>query len=412
MQTHCLAYGNAFAYIVRDNYALPVELLILDPTATYVDTSTGLPIIKTTLNNQPFALLPEDCLHIQNLGDGIQGYNTLHLGRDTLGLGLALQKHGAYYFKNNAQPKLIVELPPTIKGLEKVQEFRNAWYRAHASVDNAFKPAFVPQGTKTTSVSINNDEGQFNQSREFDLLASANLFGASHAKLGSKQNTSYGSLEQDDKNFLADCVEHHLVNWEQEAEAKLLSEQEKTGQLRYIEFERKKLISTDIKTEIELLGYQYQNGMISWEEMRQKMNMTTEKDEDQTWQHPSNIVIEGEEPPAPPPMAAPQPPEAQPQGEDGEEEPAPAEDVARKLTTNTVARLLTRISKAVSEGQTDLAKHHDVMVDNLAVFRRGKEIAEKLLATMQQELDHVLPEQRQAVLDRYTTQAIVEELWK
>jgi HK97 family phage portal protein len=406
MQLYCLLYGNAWAYIVRDAYALPVELLILDPTATYIDTSTGLPLIRTNLNDKPFTLATEDCLHIQNIGDGVEGYNTLQLGRDALGLGLSLQRHAAYYFANNAQPKLIVELPPTIKGLEKVTEFRNAWYRSHANVENTFKPAFVPTGTKTTTVAINNDEGQFNQSREFDLISSANLFGSSHSKIGSAQNTSYGSLEQDDKNFLADSIEHHLINWEEECQTKLLTEQEKEEESHYIEFERKKLISTDIKTEIELLGYQFQNGMISWQEMRQKLNMTTDKSEDETWQHPSNIVIEGEEPePQPMPQMLPQAPAEEPVEEE-------AEEVARKLTEQTVSRLLKRISKAVSEGQTDLTKHRDIVIENMSAFKKGKEIAERMLDNMQHELSATLPEQHQAVLARYTTEQIVEELWK
>jgi len=415
-----LVYDNAYSYIIRDAYGTPTEFLILNPQSTWVDTTTGEPIYKTTINGTIYGLPAEDVFHWRDFGgDGLVGDELIQIARDALGLSLALQQYAATYFKNNCAGRIYIELPPVVKDNQKLQQFVKEWMAAYGGLVNAHKDRFVPSGSKVNETGANAEDAQLVQSREADIIAVSQLFNIPPHKLGARVQTSYSSLEVESQAFLSDCLDPLFCSFEQEAEAKLLTEYEKRTGSRYIEFDRESLLTPDSKTKIELLVTELNNGLLSWEEARQKLNLPTDRDEKQEWRRPANIAVAGEDPPQQQPPQQPEP-QQQPQ-----QEPQPQrsdagivdnvnnnpDERAKTLTRQALSRLLNRVRKSVEGGKLTLTDHREIFVDHLGVWPNAERFTDKLLNRMQEEIANVLPEQYEQVWQRYSADQLSEELW-
>lgn len=427
MIQHCLIHGNAYSAIMRNEFGNPQELIPLDPEVTYPIRENGRIFYITRLdNNQSLKIAFSDCLHFKGLaaGTGLVGWSLLDVMRDAIGHGIALQRYGSHFFKNGAKPGVIIELPPKYGDLEKspdkLEAFRKMWGNVHEGLSNSHRPALVAQGTKITEIGGNNEQGQYLQSREHDLIMMADILCIPPHKVGAAISTSHNSLIEQNQAFLTDCLNYWLTMMEQECEKKLLTERQKLQDSHFIEFERKALMSVLVETNIDLIIAQYNNGLLSWKECRNLMNRSVDKPLEDGWRRPQNIAVEGEEPPAPP--VAPQPPQEGPQddqqpvdeAEDETDDQKPevkARSVAQGLAKLTMDRLITRMIKAVESGKLDLTQHRSVFLESLEPFERATEFTDKLLCDLNAELEAVLPEQRKAVLDSIDTQKLVEELW-
>jgi len=389
--SNALIYGNAYAYIVRNEFATPQSLLLLDSRSTTVETTRDGDIIcKTSIDNKTFAIPHSDILHIKGLSlNGISGLPLLDILSNAYGYGLSVQRYAAGYFRNNGKPSIAIELPGHLKDAEKIKEFARLWSEQHNS-GNPYSPAFLANGTKIHPYSSSNDAGQLIENLEHDIQLVANCIGVPATKLGSKQNTSYSSLESETQAFLSD-IDCWLVQFEQECFIKLLSESSKINNTHYIEFERRYLIKIDQKTESDILIAEYNNGIKSFEEMRASINSNIDKDNKQEWRRPNNIVNESEEmkalqdqvtkqaeqikatPPPAPPAAQEEPPKAAP------EERSKLE----RMAILSLDRLLTRAAKS-----KDLESNRSIFVQSLSPFENAAEFTDELFEKISTAEDH------------------------
>lgn len=402
---HALLWGNAYAYIERDANGDPQSLMILDPDQTTLNSDNGYFWYSTVMNDTDWRLPIADVLHIKGLSpDGLLGWYTVQLLKHSIGLGLALQEYGARFFKNNARPSVVVILPPGKGNKNHIKDFKEQWAVVHQGLTQAHGIAAMANGTDVKTFGGSNEEGQWIESREFDLIAVANALNLNANKLGAAINSSYNSLEMDGLSYLGDTLDPWFAQWEAECDVKLLREREKDDDSHYFEFNRKALIQTDAKTEDDILTNKLNNGGISWEEYRRITNSPTYKDPNQEWRRPANIVTNQD--PQPQPQEQPQ----QPQPE--QQQPNEAQQKLEAQTKKIVGKLFVRMAKAVEGGKTDLSQHRDIIIDHLSVWPQVEQWTDNLIMQLQGELDNVLPEQRQTVFDRADLTKLVEELWK
>jgi len=299
MQAHALIHGNAYAYIVRDNSGDVMELLPLLPECTYIDNrDRGSYVYRTRLNNVDYIIQPEDMLHIKGLShDGIIGYSVIDTLREVMGFGIALQRYGNIFFRNNAAPKIVIKFPlgKGLKTQEAVERLRQSWARVHGGLDNAHKPAILEDGTDVTSFGISNKDVEFMESRKFSLLDLANVFGMPAHKLGDQTKTSYASLEQENQSFLDDTMDPWFVTWEHECMAKLLRVNERLRESRYIEFKRQALVRADFAQRTQAYHNLLLDGVVSRDEVRRWENMNPIPDgEGKKFYTPLNVAVDGE----------------------------------------------------------------------------------------------------------------------
>lgn len=272
LQAHALMYGNGYAYIFRDRVGRPVEILPLDPTATFPVRENGELLYVTQYRyagrEERRKLPPGDVFHLAGLGfDGLIGYNVITVARNVIGLSLGMRSYTSRFFSNNACPGVVLEFPGTVTK-QQHDVLRKVWEEMHRGIDRAHRVAVIGGGGKVSRISVEADKAQLVQARQHSVREIANILGVPAYKLGDPEHRTFSSTEQADKDYLAEALDPWMVAWESEAWSKLLTEEEKSADEYFFEFQRAALIRVDHRSETESLIAEVNNGLLSVDEAR------------------------------------------------------------------------------------------------------------------------------------------------
>lgn len=297
LQGHALGHGNGYGYIYRirggARDAQPREIVILDPARTRPVRRDGrLWYVHTLVSGEERWLPAEDVIHIRGYGyDGLQGYSIFAKARESIGHGLATRKYGNLFFKNSAEARVVLEHPGSLS-VKAMENLKASWNAMHQGLENSHKTAVLEQGMKANRISLSPQDAQLVESQKFSVRAIANWFGLPPHKLGDDAKSSYSSIEQENQSLLDDCIDPWLVVWEQECEAKLLTEEEKANDTHFVEFNRKALVRADLNARGAY--YAKATGGLPWmvaDDVRAAENMNPLPDEvGQQYIVPQNIA--------------------------------------------------------------------------------------------------------------------------
>lgn len=187
-----LTDGNAYVLTPRDAMGIPVDLIVLDPTAVEVSRKGG----KLGYKVGDVDLDPVfDVMHIpgMRMPGSLKGLSPIAYARETIGLGLSAQRFGAAFFDNGALPGAVIEAPNDMKQ-DAVDRFKAMWNDRHAGVGNAHKIGVLTQGATLNKVSIAPNDAQFLETRQFQVPDIARIFGVPpHLIADASNSTSWGS---------------------------------------------------------------------------------------------------------------------------------------------------------------------------------------------------------------------------
>jgi len=222
---HAIGWGGGFAEIVRSN-GRPVALWPLDPKRVRIDRdSTKQVIYRVQPAEGGEVVLPaRDVLHIHGLGfDGLTGYSVAKLARESIGLGLALEKSGAALFGNGSLPGGVLEHPGP-KGLSAnaMANMREGWEKIHKGTEKSHRIAILQEGTKYQSIAVPNKDAQWIEARKFMVCELARWLRIPPHKLGDLERATFSNIEQQSIEYVTDCLMPWLKRWEHEIARKLL----------------------------------------------------------------------------------------------------------------------------------------------------------------------------------------------
>lgn len=309
LTAHALLRGNGYAAIQRNNRMEPVEMLILNPSATYPVMFNGELYYVTTIDGDEIKLMARDVFHIRGLSsDGLTGYDIVSLMADALGVGMAAQKFGAKFFGQGSNMSGLMMVPGHFSE-EKVRNTRAAWDSMYAGITNSHKVALLQDGVKFQQMTIAPEQAQFLQTRQYEVRATvANIIGCPSHKLGDDTKTSYSSLEAENQSYLDECLDRWLKKWEMECCLKLLSATQKANDTHFIEFNRKALLRMSANDRANYYSRLQEHGNLTVNDVLRSENMPTIGEKGDRRYRPANLVEIGEEsdevqqqaPPAPP----------------------------------------------------------------------------------------------------------------
>ena len=292
---HALLHGNGFAWIIRDSVGRPDELLILNPEHTGISLDGGNLLYFTRIGQDEIKkILPENIIHLKGLShDGLIGYSVIDALREAFGIGIAAQRYGSIWFRNNGSPGPFILKFPGRMDQPQIDQLREQWDKLHSGIDNSHRWALIANGGSVENFKIDNNTAQFLQTREFEVACGiASIFGVPASKLGIKINTSYGSLEQEEKAFLNDCLDDWLTMIEEEVETKLLKQSQLVRDSHYIEFDRRSLEQADTKQHADTLIALVNGGLLTENEARAELNRPAVSGGDgDRMRVPSNLVF-------------------------------------------------------------------------------------------------------------------------
>lgn len=296
LMLHVLSEGNGYAYIDRDGAGRPLELIPLQPYRTYpVRTKGKMWYITELVTGEPRKIAPQDMLHIKGLSfDGLVGYNVIQKARESLGLGMAFDSFGSIIFRNGSSPGVVLKHPGRLSP-EARKNLRESWERMHAGLENSHKTAILEEGMDASKLGMSAKDAQLLDERKFQVREVALWFGIPPHKLGAEISTSYGSLEQENQDYLDSAIDPWLVNWEQECDSKLLSERQKQRDSHVIEFDRRALIRANMSERSAFYHNALADGWLNRDEVRAEEGFNPLPDgEGKTFYVPLNMGATGE----------------------------------------------------------------------------------------------------------------------
>jgi HK97 family phage portal protein len=249
VQAHRMLWGNGYVEIQRDGGDRPVALWPRNPArmklrrasanmvirgelvkqgGLFYATTEGMetaPIDSEEAQNEGHAsereILPADVLHMPGLAlDGRIGQDVIQLARNAVGLALATERFGGKFFGNGALGYGIFKIPGNLAP-EDFEAFKREVQEAWGG-ENVNRPLVLQGGEEYQSTSTKPNEGQFLESRMFQITEICRVMGnVPPHMVGVTEKTSRANVEQIGQEFLTFALRPDLVCWTQEIDRKL-----------------------------------------------------------------------------------------------------------------------------------------------------------------------------------------------
>lgn len=192
-----------------------------------------------------------EILHFPGFGfDGIKSMSVIsYAARAAVGNALAMDEYSGKFFGNGAHPSIILSSEKTMTP-EQITALQAAFVAKHSGMDNAHRiPLVLTEGLTAKEISINAQDAQLLEARQFQVIDIARAFGVPPHMIGeTSASTSWGSgIESMSRGFVTYTLQPHLVRIEQELNRKLFPRD--TG--RFLQFDRDALIEGDSKAQAE-----------------------------------------------------------------------------------------------------------------------------------------------------------------
>lgn len=165
----------------------------------------------------------DDMIHIPNVGwDGKRGLSTVRSGAQAMGLALGAEKSARQLFTRGMVSEIALSYPA--KMAEETQAaLRDYIERKYTGAENHHTPLILTEGGEAKTISMNPEDAQLIESRQFSVIDICRFFGVPPIMIGESEKTSsWGSgVEQMARWFATFTMNDHFVAIEQELEAKL-----------------------------------------------------------------------------------------------------------------------------------------------------------------------------------------------
>lgn len=282
LTAYCLR-GNSYIVIQRDARGMPVELVPVTPDRVTVKLSAvdGMPwyLVNARQIGIGVWVPPEDMIHMRNMSvDGYLGLSPIACGQDVLGLALAAQQHGAVLFRQGAQVAGVLKHPGRL-GKEASDNLAESWRDTHAGVQNAFKTVILEEGMTFDKIAITNEDAQFLQTRQFQVLDICRMYRVPPHKLAEYGRATFNNVEQQQQMYIDDCLGPCTEQLEGLMNDQLLFEDEQG--LYECHFDFTGLLRGDLIRRYQSYQIGLSNGFLSRNEVRAAENMNPIPDGDE-----------------------------------------------------------------------------------------------------------------------------------
>lgn len=244
MESRRIAYGNAYAIIIRDKWGIPCELLPVEAgyMTPFFDDKGKLWYVGTNPKTGEYRKFWAcDIIHYKAFStDGIEGVSYLKRGAMVIEAALQSQKYEKNFYANGARltgvlttetdltskPDIVTEDGSKISIKDAI---RASWDKIYSGADNAYRTAVLDFGMKYTPISASNKDAQFIESKAASIEDIGRLFNIPLYKLGVGTQT-YASNVQASIEYMQRTLSPIVSPIEQEDTYKLLTIDQRTKQ--------------------------------------------------------------------------------------------------------------------------------------------------------------------------------------
>jgi HK97 family phage portal protein len=373
LQAHLLTWGNAYAEIEwrgdgRPNALWPIEPNRVTPERT---AGGGLRYKVQGYNKADVYFAPEDMLHIPGLGfDGTCGYSVIQKARESVGLGIAMERFGGAFFGNGTTFGGILTHAGRLSDAAR-KNIRESFNAKHQGVHRAHNFALLEEGMTYTPLGVPPDDAQFLETRKFQITEIARWFQIPPHMLADLERATFSNIEQQQIDYYTRTLRRWLVRWEQEINRKLVLQQG----TQFVEHVIDGLLRGDIESRYAAYAVGRQWGWLSADDVRSKENMNPlPSDAGKIYLVPINMapadrineVIDAQVAPAPAPVV-------RANGEDMTPVVLAQIELLRQEHADRIAQLATAVTDDRGGSAETLAALSAARVDRIAAETTSRE---------------------------------------
>jgi HK97 family phage portal protein len=199
----------------------------------------------------------------------VRGVSPVTLLRESIGLEMAAERHGALQFGNGARPGGVLEHPETMSedaALRLKKQVTEA-----SSGDNQHKLVLLEEGMKWHQVGLSNEDAQFIETRKLSRSVIAGAFRIPPHLIGDLERATFTNIEHQGIEYVTRALMGRARRWEQRLNMTLLTPSERRE--FYFEFDFNVLLRGDSKTRFEAYNQAIQAGWLSRNEVRGMENL-------------------------------------------------------------------------------------------------------------------------------------------
>lgn len=268
LTAHLLLRGNAYAMIVRSRGNI-LSLVPLHPDRVRCTQNDDLSLsyVYTRKDGGQVRLAQSEVFHLVGLTlDGVNGVSVITYARETIGLSLAMEEHGATVFKNGARVSIVLKHPNKL-GKEGLEFLRASLDDYRAGGESEGKALILEEGMDTSPLAMTSEDAQWIESRKFSRSDIAMFFGVPPHMIGdTEKSTSWGTgIDSQTQGFVTFSAEDDLTTWEEAINRDLVTDNDNDI---YARFNRASLVKGDIKVRWEAHVKALQWGVMSPNEVR------------------------------------------------------------------------------------------------------------------------------------------------
>jgi HK97 family phage portal protein len=209
-------------------------------------------------------------LHVPGLSwDGIKGYSVIANARETIGLGLAAEEHGARFFGAGATTNFVLSSPNKLSD-DAIKRLKGQVKAEKTGLQNAWEPWILEEGLEPKTLSMPNDDAQWLETRKHQVSDIARWFRLPPHKLADLERATFSNIEHQALEYVTDALLGWLTRLETAMGMQLLGpEWVGNGGDLYLRFNVNALLRGDFKTRMEGLAIARQWGAINADEWRE-----------------------------------------------------------------------------------------------------------------------------------------------
>ena len=259
--------GNGYLYIERDERLNVKALQLIDPAFVQpMPQEDGS--VKYIVAGMNTAVDSQNMIHLfMHCDEMFNGVSLLKYASQTLNAAWDTEDQANKFYKRGAGLLGVLKAAAPLTEQQKVQ-IAQSWEKS-VSRTSGGGVAILPQGLDFQSISVNPEDAQLLESRQYSVIDICRFFNVSPLKVFDYSHMSYSSLEQVSLSFMQDTILPYAQLIEDEFNRKLFKPSE-VGKL-YIDFDFASIIGTDKKTEAEYYRTLVTNGLITISEARERL---------------------------------------------------------------------------------------------------------------------------------------------
>ena len=264
--TSMLVDGNAFIRLYSNRSGEIVNMIVLNPLSVEMKRAGDGRVIFT-IEGEEKTLTSEEILHIPDMlrPGKLRGISRVKAMKEDFGLAIALRNWSANLFGSGSTMNGVIEFPGNLTA-DQAKDLSEAFDSRHRGWRRSHKTGVLTGGATFKPTQFDPDKSQAVEARRLAVEDIARAFGVPNHLLGIPGTTSYASVEESNRQFIAMTLAP--VARKIESGLTSLMPRYPGGETAFVRFNFDALLRSDLATRAATYSTGLQAGWLSVNDVR------------------------------------------------------------------------------------------------------------------------------------------------